>query len=132
MGFYTPRQFPFKVKVSNTDTDAKYLIDKLIAGAGITINQLNTGGDEQLEIVSSGGSNIQAVDISSQFDGVATTFTIPQYSAIKLFIITGWPPNGALRPTTDFTTPTDTTVALTSEVSAPMGGTTGIILYEPI
>lgn len=72
-----------------------------------------------------------AYDISSQFDGVATTFTIPAYSAILLFNITGWPPNGSLRPTVDFTTPSNTTVALTSEVSAPMAGASGIILIIP-
>jgi len=70
-------------------------------------------------------------DISDQFDGVTDTFTIPTYSAVRLFIITGWPPNGVLRPTTDFTTPSTTTVQLTSEVSAPEAGTSGIILYIP-
>jgi hypothetical protein len=69
-------------------------------------------------------------DISSQFDGVTTTFTIPEYSSILLFNLAGWTPS-TLRPTVDFTTPTSTTVALTSEVSAPVAGTTGIILYIP-
>lgn len=77
------------------------------------------------------GSVPLAFDISSQFNGVLTTFTIPAYSAILMFIVTGWPPNGALRPTTDFTTPSGTTVSLTSEVSAPQAGVTGIILYVP-
>ncbi len=78
-----------------------------------------------------GGVTPLAYDISSQFDGNATTFVIPSYSAILQFIITGWPPNGALRPTVDFTTPTSTSVALTAQVSAPAAGNTGIVLYVP-
>lgn len=76
-------------------------------------------------------SGVQVEDISSQFDGLTTTFTIPEYSNIVLFILTGWPPNGALRPTVDFTEASSTTVSLTSEVSAPINGSTGIILYVP-
>lgn len=78
-----------------------------------------------------GGGVPLAVDISSQFDGVATTFTLPAYSAILMFNITGWPPNGALRPTVDFTTPSSTSVALTAEVPAPESGATGIVLIIP-
>lgn len=77
------------------------------------------------------GETVETVDISSQFDGIVTTFTIPAYTEIVAFLITGWPPNGVLRPTVDFTTPTSTTVALvTSQVSAPEAGTTGIIIYK--
>lgn len=77
------------------------------------------------------GSSTNTVDISNQFNGSATTFTIPNYSTILSFTITGWPPNGNLRPTVDFTTPTSTTVALvTSQVQAPPAGATGIILYS--
>lgn len=78
------------------------------------------------------GSLIYAYDISPQFNSIATTFTLPQYSRIIQFTITGWPPEGALRPTVDFTTPTDTTVALTAQVTAPPAGTTGIILYAAV
>jgi len=72
-----------------------------------------------------------AIDISSQFNGVLKTFVLPAYSSILQFNLTGWPPNGILRPTVDFTTPSGTTVTLTGEVSAPAAGTTGIILIIP-
>lgn len=72
-----------------------------------------------------------AIDISSQFNGILKTFVLPAYSSILSFTLTGWPPNGALRPTVDFTTPSGTTVTLTGEVSAPAAGTTGIILIIP-
>lgn len=79
-------------------------------------------------------TNLDGVsDISSQFDGATTTFTVPSYSSITAFLITGWAPNGILRPTVDFTTPTSTSVALVSaQVSAPVAGTTGIIIYRPL
>lgn len=78
----------------------------------------------------SGRGSLQSYDISSQFDGVTTTFTVPGYLSVVQFIITGWPPNGVLRPIVDFTTPTSTTVALVpGQVTAPVSGTSGIILY---
>lgn len=82
--------------------------------------------------VSAGVSSLPlAYDISSQFNGSTTTFTVPAYSSILLFNITGWPPNGLLRQTTDFTTPDNTHISLTSQVAAPVAGTTGIVLYVP-
>jgi hypothetical protein len=39
-----------RVKVSNEDTTADYLEEKLVAGEGVTLTKLNVGGDEQLEI----------------------------------------------------------------------------------
>lgn len=89
-----------------------------------------SGNANNIALIGSGG--VQVADISSQFDGVTTSFLLPAYSSIQLFILTGWPPNGALRPTVDFTLPDSTHVALvTSEVSAPEAGPTGIILYTP-
>jgi hypothetical protein len=81
----------------------------------------------QGEVVASG---ISVVDISDQFDGVITSFSVPNFTSIKLFILTGWPPNGALRPSVDYNE-SGNSVELTSEVSAPPSGATGIILYEP-
>ncbi len=43
------------VKVSATDTTAGYLVDKVIAGPNITINQDNVGGYETLSITGSAG-----------------------------------------------------------------------------
>jgi len=39
-----------KVKISVTDTTTDYLIAKLLAGTGISLTQLNPGGNEQLRI----------------------------------------------------------------------------------
>lgn len=84
-----------------------------------------------LRLSSGGGSVPLAFDISDQFDGSTTEFTLPAYSAILLFTLTGWHPNGSLRPIVDFTETSSTIVELTSEVSAPEEGPTGIILYIP-
>lgn len=98
-------------------------------GAGVTVT--DDSGNDETTVTIPGGDSIATADISSQFDGVATTFTIPAYTSIVAFILTGWAPNGALRPTIDFTTPTSTTVALvTAQVSAPEAGATGIIIYK--
>lgn len=114
-----------------------YETEKYSASDSLTISEIiflqdlafAAGYDaNNVALVSDLGS-ISVADVSSQFDGLTTTFTIPTYTSIKLFIITGWPPNGALRPTTDFTTPSSTTVSLTTQVSAPESGATGIILY---
>lgn len=98
----------------------------LFNGKRYKTEELMKGGGPIL----TGRGSIQSYDISSQFDGVSTTFTIPQYLSIVQFIITGWPPNGVLRPTVDFTTPSSTTVSLVpASVTAPASGTSGIILY---
>lgn len=118
--FYTPRWSPAD---SLLTTEVMFLQALYIRASGNANNIALTTG--------SGGS-VAVADITSQFDGVTTTFTIPSYTGILLFIITGWPPNGALDPSADFTTPSATTVALnTSQVTAPVAGTTGIILYTP-
>lgn len=43
------------VRVSGTDTTATALVNKLVAGAGVTITLVNAGGNEQLSIAASGG-----------------------------------------------------------------------------
>lgn len=78
------------------------------------------------------GTSVSVVDISSQCNGVLTSFLMPAYSSILMVIMTGWSPNGILRPTVDFTTPDNTHIDLvTSQVSAPATGTTLIVLYVP-
>ena len=42
-----------KVKVSANDTTADHLLAKLVAGTGITLAELNDGGNEQVEITGS-------------------------------------------------------------------------------
>jgi hypothetical protein len=42
-----------KVKVSADDTGAGYLLEKLLAGVGIVIEEVDPGGDEQVRISAS-------------------------------------------------------------------------------
>ena len=42
------------VKISDNDTTADHLDDKIVAGSGITLTVLNDGADEQLQIATSG------------------------------------------------------------------------------
>lgn len=44
-------------KVSANDTTSDYLAQKIVAGSGITINELNDGSNETLEIVGAAGSD---------------------------------------------------------------------------
>jgi hypothetical protein len=44
-----------KVRISSNDTVNSYLIDKVVAGSGVTLATLNPGGNEQLEISASAG-----------------------------------------------------------------------------
>lgn len=44
-----------KVYVSSDDTTLNYLLSKLAAGTGITLTELNPGGNEQLQVSSTGG-----------------------------------------------------------------------------
>lgn len=43
-----------KVKVSSNDTTANYLLSKLQAGANIAVSEVNDGGDEKVQISTSG------------------------------------------------------------------------------
>lgn len=47
-----------KVKVSNVDLTTNFLNNKISAGSGISLNILNPGGNEQLEIASTGSGTI--------------------------------------------------------------------------
>ncbi len=46
-----------KVKITSNDTTTDYLKNKLSAGTGITITELNDGGNEQLSISAAGGTD---------------------------------------------------------------------------
>lgn len=46
------------VKVSNNDTTAAKLTDKLVAGSGVTLTEQNDGGNETLEISADGGTGV--------------------------------------------------------------------------
>lgn len=64
-----------------------------------------------------GGTIVRAEDLSSQCNGVNKTFTLTKYSKVILLSGTQFPL--IYRPVIDFTTPTSTTIELTSEVGAP-------------
>ena len=53
-----------EVKVSSNDTTAAFLEDKLQAGTNITLNILNEGANEKVEIVASGGGNGGDVEVN--------------------------------------------------------------------
>jgi len=68
-----------KVKVSSNDTEAQFLSDKLVAGLGISLTELNDGGVETFQI----SALSFAVDLDSAeasvtrvFAGGRTTFTV--------------------------------------------------------
>jgi len=44
-----------KVKISSADTTTDFLENKLVAGANITLTKVNAGGNEQIEVIASGG-----------------------------------------------------------------------------
>lgn len=76
IGEYDPRTGSDElVKVSPNDTTAGRLLDKLAAGAGVTLTELADGGNEQLEIAFSGGG-VATTTIFEAYDSVGgTNFT---------------------------------------------------------
>lgn len=101
-------------------------ISKLTAGANITITELPDGVG--YSISATGGAIPFVVDLSDQCDGGTTLFTLPAFTNVLQLTITGWPPNGVLRPTIDFGVVDPTHIQFTSEVSAPESGTTLLAL----
>lgn len=53
-----------KVKVSSNDTTTGYLTEKIIAGAGITVTEINNGGDEDFQIAHTDTSSFAGLDTS--------------------------------------------------------------------
>lgn len=52
-------------KVSANDTTASFLLTKIVAGANITINEINDGGNETLEIVGAAGGTDELAKVSA-------------------------------------------------------------------
>lgn len=67
----------YKSKVSAADTTPNYLLNKLVAGTGITLTQENVGGNEDIKIAST--ANLQQVTDN----GATTTNSITANSFIK-------------------------------------------------
>lgn len=75
-----------KVKITNNDTTAEHLKDKLVAGTGITLTEQNDGGDESLKIDAHRAWNW------ADEQGFVRTFTLPfcdQYGATRIGQILG-------------------------------------------
>lgn len=71
--FLEGAQSTFKVKVSNNDTQAQYLIDKLISSDGsVTITETNDGGIETIDLTASGGNTIYTADGSLTGNRIVT------------------------------------------------------------
>lgn len=72
-------------KVSSDDTTTGYLSDKIAAGDNITITVLNPGGNEQLEINSTGGGGGAPIDakyvVSEANDDLTQEIVIPSMGA---------------------------------------------------
>lgn len=65
-----------RVLISAADTTLDHLEDKLVEGTGISITKLNAGGNEQLEI-STSGSGVPSASTLGQvlFSADGSTFT---------------------------------------------------------
>ena len=59
----------FKVKVTSDDTTEDYLLSKLVAGSNITLTELNGGGDESIQIDSTGGGGGGTTNWATGADG---------------------------------------------------------------
>jgi len=59
--FLEGSQSTFKVKVSDNDSQAQYLLDKLTSSDGsVTITEINDGSVEQIDLTTSGGGGISS------------------------------------------------------------------------
>ena len=73
-----------KVLISSTDTTAGYLINKILAGSGITITQENVGGNEDLKI--SGGTWYQDEIVAQNTTGTSFNLAHSPTSTVFLFL----------------------------------------------
>lgn len=81
-----------KVKVSSNDITLDFLLSKLAAGMGISLSELNDGGNEQLEISSSGGVfGTEYVDVQ---DTVVSTTTSTTFQPKTQLVTSGSIPAG--------------------------------------
>jgi len=97
------------VKVSRNDTTADYLNGKLVAGPGVTLTELNDGGDESLRVSADGGGPSSIIEEFSPLafsklggpgatDGVVGSTDIPavlltastQLLSTRVAVASGW------------------------------------------
>jgi len=78
-------QFPGQVSIDGSDQTIKYLADKLIAGAGITLAVLNPGADEQLQVNAAGGGGATGpADAIAYYDALGNNSGDPLLTAIPV------------------------------------------------
>jgi len=74
-----------KVKISSADTTTDFLENKLVAGANITLTKVNAGGNEQIEVVASGGGGTPGgAPQDVQYHGTGGVFEGNQYNTYVL------------------------------------------------
>ena len=89
-----------QVRVSSGDTTADYLINKLVAGANVTLTKNNAGANETISIAAGAGSSGSWRTVAGAIDGINITFTIPAGATTLTSIVAL---NGQdLVPTTDY------------------------------
>jgi hypothetical protein len=64
-----------KSKVSATDTTFGRLSDKIVAGTNVTLTVLNSGGNEQIQIASSGGGSTETVISPTSLSGSVNDYS---------------------------------------------------------
>jgi hypothetical protein len=99
--FLEGAQSTFKVKVSDNDAQAQYLIDKLISSDGsVTITETNDGGIETIDLTTSGGggsdTNIANTDLTNDANHSVNLNTFKQgFTNGELGIGTATPDNSS-------------------------------------
>lgn len=111
----------YKLKIASTDTTADYLVNKLLAGTGISISHDSIGGDETMTISATGGTvSVIVQAVSGTINGSNTAFTIPLSFTGKSFIDL----NGQILVQDVDYTVSDTDITYTTAPAADLSGTT--------
>lgn len=109
----------FEVKVSSSDTTADFLVNKLIAGSGVTITKNNPGGNETLTISAGGGSvTIYNDTVSGTINGSNTAFTVSHMITSSIALVLA---NSSYQAGVDYTV-SGTTITMTVAPDASLAG----------
>jgi len=82
VGVKTVDQVRSTVRVTSNDTTPNSLLAKLVSGAGVTIAEVNDGGNEQISISSLFGTDF----FSNESDAISTTTNIVYQEKLKLSV----------------------------------------------